>query len=103
MKRNGAIMRREIEEIPKIMDRLLSSQDEIEAIARKISEEDFSHIIVAGRGTSRNAGNFLKNLVEVELGLPVSFASLSTVSIYKAEPRLQKALVIDRLDRKSAV
>jgi glucosamine--fructose-6-phosphate aminotransferase (isomerizing) len=46
------------------------------------------------RGTSDNAGHYLKFLIEVKLGLPVGLASPSSVSIYGAKVDFKDTLVI---------
>jgi len=46
------------------------------------------------RGTSDNAGHYLKFLIEVKLGLPVGLASPSSVSIYGAKVDFKNTLVI---------
>jgi len=46
------------------------------------------------RGTSDNAGHYLKFLIEVRLGLPVGLASPSSVSIYGAKVDFKNTLVI---------
>jgi glucosamine--fructose-6-phosphate aminotransferase (isomerizing) len=51
-------------------------------------------IVTCARGSSESAASFAKYLFETELGIVVSSAAPSTVSIYGAEPKLAGALVL---------
>lgn len=50
--------------------------------------------MIAARGTSDNAAHFLKQLIEVGLGIPVGLASPSVVSVYGAKLKYRDTLVI---------
>lgn len=50
--------------------------------------------MLVARGTSDNAAHYLKQLIEVELGIPVGLASPSVVSVYGAELKYPDTLVI---------
>lgn len=50
--------------------------------------------MIVARGTSDNAAHYLKQLIEVELGIPVGLASPSVVSVYRARLRYSDTLVI---------
>ena len=53
-----------------------------------------THIIVAARGSSDNACNYFKYLVEVYLGIPVSFAAPSVVTLYGTVMDYHHSMVI---------
>jgi glucosamine--fructose-6-phosphate aminotransferase (isomerizing) len=94
MNPNGEIMRSEICEIPDVFTKISKSLPEIVRIAELIREEGFNSVQIIARGTSKNVGKFLANLIENYLGLPVSFPSLSSVSIYGSQLRYRNTLTI---------
>src|SRR5207237_5383234 len=51
-------------------------------------------IVLAARGTSDNAAQFGRYLLEITTGIPVSLAAPSIYTLYKAEVDLRDALVI---------
>ena len=88
-------MRREIEEIPVVVGRLLADGGrETERAAKAIREFDPAWVSLVARGTSDHAAIHLRYLIEVELGIPAGMAAPSTVTIYGAELRWRGGLVI---------
>ncbi|MGH1412266.1 MAG: SIS domain-containing protein [Pelagimonas sp.] len=87
-------MRREIEEIPTAVDRLLSSS--ADAIATTISKigDDVPFLMSVARGSSDHACSFLKYACELELGLPMASVGPSVASIYGAKLQVPNALCI---------
>lgn len=86
-------MRREIEEIPDAVRRLLSvSRPRI----RKIAEEAGSPVFLASvaRGSSDHAAMFLKYASEIYLGLAMASLGPSVSSVYGGRVHLEKALVV---------
>ena len=84
----------EISETPDVFSRLLNSEAQFQQAAEKIKERNITNVIILARGTSDNAGHYLKFLIEVKLGLPVGLASPSSVSIYGAKVDFKDTLVI---------
>ena len=84
----------EISETPDVFSRLINSEAQFEEVAEKIKARNISNVIILARGTSDNAGHYLKFLIEVKLGLPVGLASPSSVSIYGAKVDFKDTLVI---------
>jgi len=84
----------EISESPEVFSRLIDSEKQFERAAEEIESKTIANVIILARGTSANAGHYLKFLIEVKLGLPVGLASPSSVSIYGAKPNFKDTLVI---------
>ena len=84
----------EISETPDVFSRLINSEAQFQQAAEKIKARNISNVIILARGTSDNAGHYLKFLIEVKLGLPVGLASPSSVSIYGAKVDFKDTLVI---------
>jgi glucosamine--fructose-6-phosphate aminotransferase (isomerizing) len=84
----------EISETPDVFSRLINSEAQFQQAAEKIKARNISNVIILARGTSDNAGHYLKFLIEVRLGLPVGLASPSSVSIYGAKVDFKDTLVI---------
>jgi glucosamine--fructose-6-phosphate aminotransferase (isomerizing) len=84
----------EISETPDVFSRLINSEAQFQQVAEKIKARNISNVIILARGTSDNAGHYLKFLIEVKLGLPVGLASPSSVSIYGAKVDFKNTLVV---------
>ena len=84
----------EISETPDVFSRLINSEAQFKQAAEKIKARNITNVIILARGTSDNAGHYLKFLIEVRLGLPVGLASPSSVSIYGAKVDFKNTLVI---------
>jgi glucosamine--fructose-6-phosphate aminotransferase (isomerizing) len=84
----------EISETPDVFSRLINSEAQFQKAAGKIKARNITNVIILARGTSDNAGHYLKFLIEVKLGLPVGLASPSSVSIYGAKVDFKDTLVI---------
>lgn len=93
------ILRREIDEQPAIIERLIGAgtphaEQIADAIAPRIVARDIDLVVVAARGTSDHAAVYAQYRFGVDLRLPVALAAPSLGSLYGAEPRLDRALVI---------
>lgn len=55
---------------------------------------EFASVIIVARGTSDNAGHYLKYLLETQMGLPVGLASPSAATMYSASFKYEKCLLI---------
>lgn len=92
---SATFMRREIEEIPAAMRRLLDeSADRIRAAAGLLRSRDPSVIATVARGSSDHAATFLKYATEITAGVPVASLGPSLASIYRARLRLSRAACI---------
>lgn len=84
----------EISQTPDVFKRLLDSKNQFQLATNEITKRDITNVIILARGTSDNAGHYLKFLIEVRLGLPVGLASPSSVSIYGSTLNFKNTLVI---------
>ena len=84
----------EISETPDVFSQLINSEKQFEQAAEEMQSRKITNVIILARGTSDNAGHYLKFLIEVRLGLPVGLASPSSVSIYGAKVDFKDTLVI---------
>jgi glucosamine--fructose-6-phosphate aminotransferase (isomerizing) len=88
-------LRDEILEQPEAARRqLASSPDALDALAEGLRSERVESVVVAARGTSDHAAIFAQYLLGVRNRLVVGLATPSIVSLYGAEPRVGRALVI---------
>ncbi|RKS80045.1 glucosamine--fructose-6-phosphate aminotransferase (isomerizing) [Motilibacter peucedani] len=95
MNRPGEAMLAEIAEQPAALQRLLhDGSEEIASARRRIASFAPRLVLFVGRGTSGHAGVYAKYLTEVHGGLPTGFISPSSLTVYKARPVLDKAVVI---------
>lgn len=85
---------REIHEQPQVIERLIQKQKKvIDQLANAIINSGITHVVIAARGTSDNAGRYAQYLLGAS-GLSVGLATPSLFSIYQKPPRFGKALVI---------
>ena len=88
-------LRDEILEQPDAVARVLQDGAEIaHRVAGAIRAHDPAFVLIAARGTSDNAALYAQYLFTVRHRLPVALATPSTLSLYGASPRLERALVI---------
>jgi glucosamine--fructose-6-phosphate aminotransferase (isomerizing) len=88
-------LRDEILEQPDAARRsLASSNDAIEAVARRVHDQPIDSVVIAARGTSDHAAIYGQYLLGVVNRLPVALAAPSILSLYGVEPRFGRALVI---------
>ena len=87
-------MESEINQTPEVIKRLVENHQQFDFVVTKINSSSIKSVMIAARGTSDNAAHFLKQLIEVELGIPVGLASPSVVSVYGAKLKYQDTLVI---------
>lgn len=90
-----SFMRREIEEIPSAVARLLSEgETELADAGIAIRESRPVMIATVARGSSDHAAFFLKYAFEVAAGIPVASIGPSVASIYGKEIRLKHCVAI---------
>lgn len=85
----------EIHQQPAVLRTLLRQEGAaIQRLARAVHDRRIDSIVVAGRGTSDNAGRYAQYLLGAHNGLMVALATPSLYSIYQRPPRFGNALVI---------
>ena len=87
-------LRDEIQEQPDALARLIDRAPAIGRIAERLRIEELDHVLVAARGTSDHAAIYAQYLFGVRLGMPVGLATPSVLSLYGAELRLARTLVL---------
>ncbi len=88
-------MRREIEEIPAAVDRLLTlGGAETAAAAEMLRARSPAVIVTVARGSSDHAATYLKYACETLAGVPVASVGPSVASIYGGRMRLERAVCL---------
>src|SRR5580693_6689121 len=88
-------MLEEIREQPAALDRTLRLGLKAAAkLAREIAKNRPKLIVLAARGTSDNAAQFGRYLLEITTGIPVSLAAPSLFTLYDAKIDLKSALIV---------
>jgi glucosamine--fructose-6-phosphate aminotransferase (isomerizing) len=86
---------RELYEQPDVVSRLIAEEGEHAGrLAADIRRRGVQYVMVAGRGTSDNAGVYGKYLFAAMNKIPVAMATPSLFSIYGTPPRFGDALVL---------
>ncbi len=89
------ILHDEILDQPAVAERFLArAPDVIGPLAEAIRARDIDQVVIAARGTSDHAAIYAQYVLGVRHGLSVGLGTPSIVSLYGAEPRLDRALVI---------
>jgi glucosamine--fructose-6-phosphate aminotransferase (isomerizing) len=88
-------MLEEIREQPAALERTLRMGLRAAAkLAREVEKKRPKLIVLAARGTSDNAAQFGRYLLEITTGIPVSLAAPSLYTLYDAKIDLREALVV---------
>ena len=88
-------MWREIHEQPEAIRRaLMSTRDQVQTIVSEIAKRDIDMILLVARGSSDHAALYAQYLFQYLNGIPVALATPSIITLYGAQLRLQRALVI---------
>ncbi|HEX5039742.1 MAG TPA: SIS domain-containing protein [Candidatus Limnocylindria bacterium] len=87
------LMRREIDEIPDVLERILASPD-VRRVAAAITDARPRWIAIAARGTSDHAAVYAGYLLETHLGIPTGLAKPSVTTIYGASVDWSGGLVL---------
>jgi glucosamine--fructose-6-phosphate aminotransferase (isomerizing) len=86
---------REIFEQPGVIQNVLEREKQaIQELAEAIKRRDITHVVIAARGTSDNAGRYAQYVLGALNGLTVALAAPSLYTIYKKPPGLRGALVL---------
>jgi glutamine---fructose-6-phosphate transaminase (isomerizing) len=86
-------MRREIEEIPAVVERILVAPD-VRDVAAAVVAARPRWIAIAARGTSDHAAVYAEYLLETHLGIPTGLAKPSVTTIYGASVDWSGGLVL---------
>ena len=90
-----SLLRREIVEQPAVLEGLVHSQRRAaDELARAMKARDVTHVVIAARGTSDNAGRYAQYVLGASNGLVVALATPSLFTVYRQPPRLRNALVL---------
>jgi glucosamine--fructose-6-phosphate aminotransferase (isomerizing) len=85
----------EIRQQPAVLERTLASQlRRIGRFRRLVEKRRPRLIVLAARGTSDNAAQFGRYLLEITTGIPVSLSAPSIHTLYQAKVDLRDALVV---------
>ena len=88
-------MLEEIREQPEALERTLRMGLRAAAkLAKEVAKKRPKLIVLAARGTSDNAAQFGRYLLEITTGIPVSLAAPSLYTLYGANIDLKHALVV---------
>jgi glucosamine--fructose-6-phosphate aminotransferase (isomerizing) len=88
-------MLEEIAQQPEALRRTIASEREkVARLGRFVRSRDVDLIVLVARGSSDNAALFGRYLLEVTTGIPVSLAAPSVHTLYRAKPKLGRALVV---------
>lgn len=88
-------MMEEILEQPRSLRRTLDAErSHAVAFAKSARRRDFRLVVLVARGTSDNAAQFGRYLIELSTGIPVSLAAPSVHTLYHAPLKLRDALVV---------
>src|SRR5580704_15866498 len=85
----------EIRQQPEVLARTLASElRRIEKFSASMNRRKPRLVVIAARGTSDNAAQFGRYLIEMTTGIPVSLAAPSIVTLYHRAVDLRDALVV---------
>ena len=87
-------LRDEIHEQPEAIARLVDRASAFGRIGARLHADQLDHVLIAARGTSDHAAIYAQYLFGIQLGMPVGLATPSILSVYGAELRLARTLVI---------
>jgi len=85
----------EIRQQPQTLERTLRSELRgFEKLKRHFEEKPPRMVVLAARGTSDNAAQFGRYLIEITTGIPVSLAAPSVSTLYHSNLRLDDSLLV---------
>lgn len=90
-----SIMLQEIAEQPEALEKTVrEEQGKIERLGLKLKQRGIELIVMVARGSSDNAAQFGRYLLEIKAGIPVSLSAPSVYTLYNARLRCDHALYI---------
>ena len=85
----------EIREQPQALERTLKSElNRAKRLRTRLEKNRPRLIILAARGTSDNAAQFARYLLEITTGIPVSLAAPSVYTLYDSDVDMRETLVV---------
>lgn len=85
----------EVRQQPAALDKTLRGElKNFEKLRKRVARHRPKLIILAARGTSDNAAQFARYLLEITTGIPVSLAAPSILTLYKAKVVAEDMLVV---------
>lgn len=87
-------MSKMVEETRQQPESLTRTLDEAAGLAQFLAHRRPRFIILAARGTSDNAAQFGRYLIEITTGIPVSLAAPSVITLYRSELNFRDVLVV---------
>jgi len=88
-------MLEEIRQQPDVLARILQyERPKVRSLGESLRARDIRLVILVARGSSDNAAQFGRYLLEIATGIPVSLAAPSVYTLYHAKLHLQHALVV---------
>jgi glucosamine--fructose-6-phosphate aminotransferase (isomerizing) len=85
----------EIHQQPDVLSNLLHRErPSLQALAGAIKKRDISHVVIAARGTSDNAGRYAQYVLGAHNGLQIALAAPSLFTIYERPIQFKNALVL---------
>lgn len=88
-------MLQEIAEQPEVLARTIDAeQKKVARLGEFLRKKDIDLIVLAARGSSDNAAQFGRYLLEVTTGIPVSLSAPAVFTLYGSQLKLDRALVI---------
>jgi glucosamine--fructose-6-phosphate aminotransferase (isomerizing) len=90
-----SLMASEASSVPDIIAaQLKANQPLLDELIKKLRQTKPKFVVMVGRGSSDHAAVFGKYLIEVELGLPVSYAAPSVTTVYNKSLCLQDGVAV---------
>jgi glucosamine--fructose-6-phosphate aminotransferase (isomerizing) len=88
-------LQQEIYEQPTVIERLLATQPPAaEKLGEAMLDRGVTHVVIAARGTSDNAGRYAQYLFGAMNGLVVALATPSLITYYRRPPQFHNSLVL---------
>ncbi|MBM3776149.1 MAG: SIS domain-containing protein, partial [Acidobacteria bacterium] len=88
-------MLEEIRQQPEVLERTLAAESRnIARLRNALAKRRWRSIVLAARGTSDNAAQFGRYLLEITTGIPVSLAAPSIFTLYKAKVNFEDVLAV---------
>lgn len=85
----------EIHQQPDVLRSLLDRErPSLHSLAAAIKQRDISHVVIAARGTSDNAGRYAQYVLGAHNGLQIALATPSLFTIYERPVQFKNALVL---------
>ena len=81
-KSDGAFVRAEMAEQPEVLERLLARREELRSELQLFKNKPLRGVILAARGSSDNAANYARYVLEASLGCPASLSANSLFTRY---------------------